>query len=301
MTRAFSFLVNPTSGGGAAPQAVVPVARLLREAGARVEVTYSPGPHATAALVGAAVDRGEVVVSVGGDGMLCSLAGEVSARDGILGIVPAGRGNDFARMLGLSDDPEAVARVLLKAEPRSVDLLEVAAPDGPPRMVTGSVYAGVDAHAAAIVDRMRWTPRKLQYPVAAVRALAAFRPISGTVTVDGVAHRVRVATVVIANSAYYGSGMKIAPTAEVDDGELDVVIIAAAGKFDLIKSLPKVYDGSHAALDEVILLRGREVVLEVEGREVPVGGDGEPLGALTPAAPWQIKLRAGALSVLRGD
>ena len=64
--RSFSFLVNPASGGGAAPDAVVPVARLLREAGATVDVTYSPGPRATDDLVRAAVARGDVVVSVGG-------------------------------------------------------------------------------------------------------------------------------------------------------------------------------------------------------------------------------------------
>src|SRR5690606_28683835 len=116
--------------------------------------------------------------------------GEVSALGGTLGIVPAGRGNDFARMRGLPDGPDALARILLEAAPRRVDLLEVTQPDGTSRMIAGSVYAGVDAHAAAIVDRMRWTPRALQYPLAAVRALAAFRPLTGTVTVDGVAHHV---------------------------------------------------------------------------------------------------------------
>ena len=79
MTRSYTFLVNPASGGGAAPAAVVPVARALRDAGATVDVTYSPGPLAMGTLVASAVERGDVVVSVGGDGMLSSLAGLVSA------------------------------------------------------------------------------------------------------------------------------------------------------------------------------------------------------------------------------
>ena len=70
-----------------------------------------------------AVARGDVVVSVGGDGMLCSLAGEVARLGGTLGIVPAGRGNDFARMLGLPDDPLAQADVLLAGATRRVDLV----------------------------------------------------------------------------------------------------------------------------------------------------------------------------------
>ena len=122
-TRAFTFLVNPASGGGAAPGAVVPVARLLRDAGAPVEVTYSPGPAAMRDLVAGALGRGDVVVSVGGDGMLSSLAGAVSRGGGTLALLPAARGNDFARMLGLPDEPDAQARLLLEGEPRVVDLL----------------------------------------------------------------------------------------------------------------------------------------------------------------------------------
>jgi diacylglycerol kinase family enzyme len=147
------------------------VARLLRDAGAAVEVTYSPGPQAAQGLVTAAVARGEVVVSVGGDGMLSSLAGLVSRAGGVLGVVPAGRGNDFARMLDLPASPAEQADVLLSGRVRSVDLI---AYDG--RLVAGSVYAGVDARAAELVGRARLLPRSLQYPYAALRSLATYRP-----------------------------------------------------------------------------------------------------------------------------
>lgn len=301
--RSYTFLVNPRSGGGAAPEAVVPAARQLRDAGASVEVTYSPGPKATAALVAEAVDRGDVVVSVGGDGMLSSLAGEVSARGGVLGLLPAGRGNDFARMAGISrDDTDGAVRVLLEAEPRKVDLLRYAGLDGSSRVVAGSVYGGVDAVAADIVDRSRFVPKSLQYPLAAIRALASYQPADVEVVVDGQRHTFRAATVVAANSAYYGKGMKIAPGAVLDDGLIDIVVIEAASKFGLIRSMPKVYDGEHVALPEVTVLRGREVTLRgaTARGPVPVGGDGEPLGVLpgrgdTPAT---VTLLPGALTLL---
>jgi len=294
--RSFSFLVNPLSGGGAAPGAVVPVARVLRDAGATVEVTYSPGPLATLDRVREAVARDDVVVAVGGDGMVSSVAGEVSRLGGTLGIVPAGRGNDFARMVGLPADPTDVAEVLLSAEAAPVDLVSVTCPDGSTRVVAGSVYAGVDARAAEIVDRSHWLPRRLQYPYAAVRALATFTPASYSLTVDGVTGTVRVATVVIANSAFYGSGMRIAPDASVSDGLLDVVVIGAAGRLDLIRSLPKVYDGAHIDLPEVAVLRGASVTLELtSGAGVPVGADGEPLPALAGGTGGGGTLRAQVL------
>ena len=66
---------------------------------------------------------------------------------------------------------------------------------------------------------------------------------------------------VVANSRYYGKGMAIAPDAAIDDGQLDVVVIEAAGRLDLIRSLPKVYDGAHVELDEVKVLRGTRVTV----------------------------------------
>lgn len=301
MTRTFSFLVNPTSGGGAAPGAVVPVARLLREAGATVDVTYSPGPKAMADLVATAVARGDVVVSVGGDGMLSSLAGSVSSAGGTLAVVPAGRGNDFARMLGLPSDPEPLAAVLLETEPRKVDLLSFCLPGDAERRVAGSVYAGVDAIASELVDRAQWLPKRLQYPYAAIRSLATYRPGRYCVTVDGVTHEYAAATVVVANSGYYGKGMQIAPAATLDDGLLDVVVIEAASRWELIRSLPKVYDGRHVTLPEVTVLTGRRVELAADARTpVPVGGDGEPLGVLPGlgAAPAVVEVLPGALSIL---
>ncbi|HYF71195.1 MAG TPA: diacylglycerol kinase family protein [Nocardioides sp.] len=305
MTRSYSFLVNPSSGGGAAPEAVVPVARLLREAGAEVDVTYSPGPHAMVELVGAAVGRGDVVVSVGGDGMVCSLAGLVSEHGGTLGMVPAGRGNDFARMLGIPDDPAGRARLLLEADARRVDLIAVtglgAGRGAGRRVVAGSVYAGVDARAAEIVDRATWLPRRLQYPYAALRSLATYQPGRYVVSIDGIDHTYGAATVVVANSAYYGSGMKIAPGASVEDGLLDVVVIEAASRLELMRSLPKVYDGRHVDLPEVTVLSGRRVELRGSARHpIPAGGDGEPLGPLPAltAAPACIEVLPGALAVL---
>jgi diacylglycerol kinase (ATP) len=293
--RSFSLLVNPASGGGAAPAAVVPVARLLREAGATVEVTWSPGPAAMDALVREAVGRGDVVVSVGGDGMLSSLAGLVSAYGGTLGVLPAGRGNDFARMLGLPSSPAEVARVLLEGSARGVDLLRLRL-DGVARVVAGSVYSGVDARAAELVDGAHRLPRRLQYPYAALRALATYRPARFTVTVDGQPASYDAATVVVANSAYYGSGMKVAPAASLTDGLLDVVVVEAASRVGLMRSLPKIYDGAHVVLPQVTVLTGRRVEL-VADRPVATGGDGEPLGRLG-AQPAVVEVLPSALAVL---
>jgi diacylglycerol kinase (ATP) len=120
---AYTLLVNPVCGSGAGAAAAETVARTLRDARHDVTVTRTPGVAGTHELVDSAVARGDVLVLVGGDGTLSSVAGQVAARGGTLGIVPAGRGNDFARMLGLPTAPAAAAEVLLSGSPKTVDLL----------------------------------------------------------------------------------------------------------------------------------------------------------------------------------
>lgn len=295
MRRSFAFVVNRNSGTG--PKDVIAITRLLREASCAVEVTYSAGIKATRTVVTEAVKRGDVVVSVGGDGTLSSVVGDVARLGGTLGIVPAGRGNDFARMASLPSEPETIAQTLLEAAPKPTDLISARLPKGPTRVLASSIYAGVDAQASQLVNRSRWLPRKLQYPSAALRSLATFRPANYSLTIDGAEYSFQAATVVVANSGYYGSGMNIAPDASIDDGFLDVVVVEAAGRLDMMRAFPRVYSGEHVQLDEVHTFRGRSISVSA-GPEVKLGGDGESLGALGNAA-TEINVYPAALQVLR--
>jgi YegS/Rv2252/BmrU family lipid kinase len=286
--RAFQLLVNPASGSGSAPAAAMPVARLLRDAGARVEMTYSPGPVACANLAREAAGRGEIVVAVGGDGMVSSVAGAVVEARGVLGIVPSGRGDDFARMLGIGDDPEPIAKVLLEATPSLVDVI-----DAGRRTVLGSVYAGVDSLASEIVDRVHRLPPSMTYAYAGVRALLGFSPTRYTIDVDGERIEEDAYTVVVANSAYYGGGMMIAPAASLTDGILDVIVIRASSKLRLLRHMPALYDGSHVRLDDVRVLTGRDVRIS-SAAPVTAFGDGERLAPL----PGRARVVPRALQVL---
>ncbi|NUR06590.1 MAG: diacylglycerol kinase family lipid kinase, partial [Nocardioidaceae bacterium] len=227
-------------------------------------------------------------VAVGGDGMLASVGEAMVAAQGVLGIVPSGRGNDFARMLGLPTDPAGVADVLLHGAPAKVDVVAAGR-----ATVLGSVYAGVDSLASEIVDRARRVPRSLQYPYAALRSVLTFAPTRFTVDVDGERFEEDAFTVVVANSGYYGAGMRIAPEASLTDGLLDVVLVRAASRLRLARNLPRLYDGSHVDLDDVVVRRGTEVRIS-SARPVTAYGDGERLAPL----PLTASVRPAALQVL---
>jgi diacylglycerol kinase (ATP) len=289
----YRFLVNRVAGSGKAPELVERVARTMRAAGATVQVDTSLSAEHSRGAVAEAIAAGEVVVAAGGDGMLASVAGSVVDGGGTLGIVPGGRGNDFARMLGLPDEPDAIARTLLAGNASPVDVICVQTETGERHVVLGSMYSGVDSLASEIVDASRRLPSAAQYPYAAVRSLLTYKPGGFTVTVDGETTEHDAYTVVVANSAYYGKGMKIAPAADVRDGFLDVVVLPAGSRLAMVRRLNKVYDGSHVDLDGVVVHRGRSVTVAAD-REVVAYGDGERLGPL----PRTASVLPGALKVL---
>ncbi|WP_055490731.1 YegS/Rv2252/BmrU family lipid kinase [Streptomyces sp. TP-A0356] len=290
--RQFTAIVNPTAGGSTGVAALLQVARLLREAGAELETQYSRSLVHAQDLARQAGARQRVVLAVGGDGIVGGIGGALSGTGTLLGLVPAGRGNDFARALGLPTDPAALARILLHNGPRLVDTIEVESAHRR-AVVLGSVYAGVDALANRHANHTKLVRGAASYYVGGLRAVATWRPADYRVTVDGEDHRHRGYTVVAANSAYYGSGRTIAPDARVDDGLLDVVMIRHAPRRLFFTLMQELKSGAHVHRPEVRILRGREIRIEAD-RPVPYGADGEVDAVL----PVTARVLPASLSVL---
>ncbi|MFF4544737.1 YegS/Rv2252/BmrU family lipid kinase [Streptomyces sp. NPDC001435] len=291
--RQFTAVVNPTAGGSSAAAALIQVARVLREAGAELETEYSRSLAHAQDIARGAGERGRVVLAVGGDGITGGIGGALSGTDTVFGIVPAGRGNDFARALELPSDPDALARILLDREPRPVDTIEVRSAVHDGTVVLGSVYAGVDALANRHANHARLLKGAASYYAGGLRAVTTWRPADYRITVDGEEHALRGYTVVAANSAYYGSGRMIAPGARVDDGLLEVVMIREAPRHLFFTLMNELKSGAHVARPEVRILRGREIRIEAD-RPVPYGADGEVEAVL----PVTVKVLPGALKVL---
>jgi diacylglycerol kinase family enzyme len=167
-------------------------------------------------------------------------------------------------------------------------------------MVAGSVYAGIPAVAGEIANATRWLRGGMVYPAAALRALARWRPAAFTVVVadDGV-HEFDGYAVVVANSAFFGAGMRVAPLAEIDDGVLDLVLMRHAPKLTFVRALQKIKDGSHVELPEISLERGADVTITMS-RDLPAAADGEPLACACPlpaGTPLRIRAMPAALTV----
>jgi YegS/Rv2252/BmrU family lipid kinase len=273
--RRVSVIVNPSAGGGRAGRALPALEQALRSAGFEyhVETTRSL-EHAVELALQAAADQ-EVAAACGGDGLVGAVAGALRHSDGVLGILPGGRGNDLARVLGIPSDPAAAVGVLESGRVRSLDLGEVHG-----RTFVGIASCGFDSEANRIANRARIVRGSLVYAYGALRALAAWKPATFTVAPDGGEPRTIIGyTIAAANSKAYGGGMFLAPDASLDDGLLDVVMVEDVPKRRFLRQLPTVFKGEHVRQPTVHVQKAATVEIAAD-RSFTMYADGDPVAEL---------------------
>jgi YegS/Rv2252/BmrU family lipid kinase len=289
VSRRLALLVNPAAAGGKALAAVAPARAELERLGADFRVIEtSSGEHAKREARAAGAN-GETSVAVGGDGLVGTLAGAICGTDAELAIIPAGRGNDFARVLEIPTDAAEAARLAVEGEPKRLDVGQV---EG--KSFVGIASVGFDSDANRIANEAKLVKGNLVYAYAAFKALAKWKPARFEVIVDGEHHEVTGYSVGICNSKAYGGGMYAAPQAVLDDGQLDVILCADIPKRRfLLRTLPRVFKGTHLEDPNFSCFKGETIEVSAD-RPFVMYADGDPLAEL----PATVRVSPRALRVI---
>ena len=267
----YALLVNPAAGSGRAKKRLPEFESEMRRRGLPYRLVETTGIEHGCREAVAAAAAGEVPVVVSGDGLIGKVGGVLVGTGSPLGILPGGRGNDLARVLGIPSDPAEAVDVLAAGERRRIDVGEA---NGQRFLCIAS--CGFDSDANRIANEARLVRGPLVYAYAALKALWQWKPAEFTITVDGARRSFRGYSVVVANSKAYGGGMFVAPDAELDDGLLDLVTTGEVSKRRFLVNLPKVFKGTHLAEAEVSVERGAKVSIEAD-RPFEVFADGDHL------------------------
>jgi diacylglycerol kinase (ATP) len=233
------------------------------------------------------------LVVVGGDG-IAHLGVNIACDTGIsLGLIAAGTGNDLARSIGMpeGDVVAGTHAVLAKlGSPRKVDAIKAHSSTGE-FWFFGTASAGFDALCNQRANEMTWPKGPRRYDIAMVLELAKFKPIHYEATIDGVHRSFDAMLCAVANGPAFGGGMLIAPDAKIDDGYLDLFVVHAMSRLELLKVFPKVYTGGHVSHPAVEFVRAKSVKLS--SGNMPLYSDGEARGH----SPLTATVVPGALSV----
>jgi YegS/Rv2252/BmrU family lipid kinase len=284
-----ALIVNPSAGGGHARRLLPVVERALSGRGLDHRVVRTEDVEHGIASAREAVAAGEIPVAMSGDGMIGQIGGALAGTGATLGIVPGGRGNDLARVLGIPREPDGAVAVLAAGASREIDVGEA---NG--RRFLGIASCGFDSDANRLANEVTIVRGNLVYVYAALRALAAWRPARFELGLDGERHAFLGYSVGACNSKAYGGGMYAAPSAELDDGLLDIVWCEDLPKLRfLFTVLPRLFKGTHVELDEVVVRRVREVEIAAD-RPFALFADGDRLTDL----PATVRLLPRALRVL---
>jgi diacylglycerol kinase (ATP) len=290
--------VNPTAGGGRA-RAFLPRVQELFESfpvQARFVMTNSARELESAARK-AILQEQRLLLAMGGDGTFQALANAAFGADVVLGVLPAGGGNDFAAALGLPSDPIKAAEAILRGQPRFVDLVRVRTGEGQTRLYAGGGGVGLDAEAARYASgTYRRLPGRFRYIASALRALAGYVPLDVRLDFPGSDFPPFEAKSLLAaalNSPTYGAGLRLAPGATVEDGSLHVVLIEDLSRFGVLTLLPRLMGSGELGTSRVRRWRAQRVRFTT-GQPRVFHGDGEIIGP----TPVEIEVVPRAVRVL---
>jgi YegS/Rv2252/BmrU family lipid kinase len=287
VTAPIALLANPSAADGRSLKCLDIVRETLESRGADYRMATPAGRDAAREAAREAGQRGETVVAVGGDGTIGLIAGALRDTPGRLAVIPAGRGNDFARVMKIPENAAEAAALILDGQEKVVDVGDV---DGETFVCIASL--GFDSDANRIANDAKLVKGNLVYLYAALKALLGWKHANFHVVIDGKPHDMRGWSVAVANSKAYGGGMYVAPQAELDDGLLDVVMVSESNKWTFLRDLPKVFKGTHTTNPRVAMLIGNKIEISSD-RPFDIYADGDPIGrtpAIVSVSPRSLKV-----------
>lgn len=296
MARRALFIINPTAGGRQALKRWAPFEQKLIAAGMVPDKVVTQFPRQAEQIAAQAARHYEILAVVGGDGTVSEVANGILQREGDcakLGIVPCGTGNDIARNCGIRGFEESF-HSLTSGQIRQMDVIRIHCfAGGQPIERFGLAFGGVGIIGPllrnATVRAKRVLGQALAYRVALLRALWTYQSPNMRLTCDGTSTEGQFLFLGLNNGEAVGGGMKLAPGAAIDDGLLNINLVADVSMLDGIKQLRRLSQGRHTDHEKVRYFTAKTLLVEAD-EPVDVAADGDIIG-ITPAR-FEIRPRA---------
>jgi diacylglycerol kinase (ATP) len=290
--------MNPLAGAGRASDYFSEVREVFHSRKIPAEFLLTESVHDLESRTrGAIADGRRLLFAMGGDGTFQALVNIAFGSDVLLGLLPAGGGNDFAAALGLPRDPVAAARTVLSGEPRLVDVLRARTGDGQTRLYIGGGGVGLDVEAARYAaGTYHNLPGRLRYIASGLRALHEFTPPRVRADFPGSTVSPVEAAVLFAaafNTPSYGAGVRFAPDAQIDDGCLDVALVEKLSALQIVAAIPRLLLKGTLPASRIKHARATRVVLSSD-RPCLFHGDGEIFGP----TPVEVEVVPRAIRIL---
>jgi diacylglycerol kinase (ATP) len=255
------FIVNPIAGKGRAKTIVPLIEDICGKSKIEYTIKYTMGPKHEVALAKLGIQEGfERIVSVGGDGTLNEVVNGIAGSQAVLGVIPAGTGNDFVRTVYPHTDIKKIIHDIIHGEVQEIDLAKC---NDTYFINIGS--GGFDAQVALESEKTKKIfSSEIAYIIAILKTLIFYKGIRMKVLIDGKVFEKNTMLVAVANGKYYGGGILPAPKADITDGIFDVCFVENMSRIKMLVLLPKYMKGKHESIKGVSFYRGKNISITSE-------------------------------------
>jgi len=304
-------IVNPNAGNCRGEKDWKQISTILKNAGIYFEAKFTDKKGHAIILAANGINTGfRKIITVGGDGTLNEVVNGIFMNQVCytteisIGHIPVGTGNDWGRMFGIPLDYEGAVRIIRENKTMLHDAGTIDYFEGNERKVRYFINIAGVGFESAVVKRTNYQKErgysgKLIYLYNLLVTLFSYRNQNVDITIDSEKKRIRIFSINIGNGKFCGGGMRQTPNAIPDDGLLDITVITAMGKLEIIRNLNILYNGKILEHPKIIGYRSKNFVVESE-KPVYAEADGEFLGH-TPAVfgiiPLALKIIYGTRSI----
>ena len=289
---------NPFAGRGRSTSQIVRAKKAFEHAGIPVEFQASAELGEFRAKVSEVVVRNQrLLLALGGDGSFHHLVNATFGEDVVVGLLPAGGGNDLAMALRLKRDFSDIPQLIKEQKTVFLDALRVRTSDGGERLCVVNAGAGLDAEAARLAGtRYRAVYGRLRYVLSVLQAFRRFIPCKMQIEFADEPGRTVLETLLFAgtlNAQTCGGGIRVAPNADVTDGLLDLVMLKKLNVLEVLRILPELVFRGQVRTGRLTTIQTKKVKISSE-EPCLFQGDGEILGH----TPVEIEVIPRAIRVL---
>lgn len=236
----YLFIINPTAGGGTAKEVEYLIKEVMNKSHKDFEIVFTTKPK-EASIIAANKDY-DIVVAVGGDGTINEVSsGLIKKGKGILGIIPAGTGNDLSRSLGIPLNTKQALETILKC-----NISEIAAGQSNGNHFLNISSAGFDVEVLTNLDMIRKKIKgRFSYVLAVIYTLMKFKKKLVTLELDGKIYDKNLLLLAVGNGKYYGGGMMVLPNADLYDDYLHICLVKDISNLKTLTLFPLIFKGKH--------------------------------------------------------
>lgn len=288
--KKYLFIVNPAAGKGKALALIPKIKESFDDENIdySIKITEKKGHGEKIAEEG--IKKGfSHIISVGGDGTAYEIINGIKKEKVVLGVLPAGTGNDFARMIKMPKEYPKVLKMIKTAETKRIDIGKIN-----DRYFLNFSSVGIDAEIAKETEKIkRYISGPSAYVVGVLKTFFKYKNEEVNIQIDEKQIKRNIELVAIGNGKYYGGGMKINPMAEFDDGLLDICLVNKMSKIKFALLFLTVFKGNHLKFREVESFRGKRV--KICGDEsLLLNADGNIVGTI----PAEINIEKASIEVI---